>query len=347
MENIRIAEKENSEVEITGEIPAEKFERFRSAAVQNLSRHVHIDGFRKGHIPENILVRKIGEQAILEEMADLALKNTYPKIIAEKNIRAIGRPLVGITKLAKGNPLGFKITTAVMPTVTLTDYKKIAREALKAKENVTVEEAEVEETLRELRKLRARAQRDSGDSNAPASDTQEELPPVDDDFAKSLGGGLKNVEDLKNKLRENIRLEKERKLRDKKRLEIIEAIIAEADIPLPRIIIEGELDRMVERMKNDIARAGGTFEEYLKHIKKTEEDLRKEWTPDAEKRGKVQLILNKIAEEEGIAPEKDKVEKEVKHLLAHYKDAREEDVRVFAESIITNEAVFAFLEGLK
>lgn len=114
-----------SEVEITGEIPAEDFEHERQHAVIHLSEDIKIDGFRPGKAPEKVIIDKIGERNILDKMAILVLQREYPKIIEEKKIKAIGRPEITITKLAANNPLGFKIKTYVMPEVELPDYKKI------------------------------------------------------------------------------------------------------------------------------------------------------------------------------------------------------------------------------
>jgi len=85
--------------------------------------------------------------------------------------------------------------------------------------------------------------------------------------------------------------------------------------------------------------------QYLKHIKKTKEDLRGEWHTDAEKRSKVQMVLNKIAVLEDLHADKDKLDKEVKALMEHYKDASEDRARDYVESILTNEKVFEFLEN--
>jgi hypothetical protein len=52
-------------------------------------------------------------------MAELALSEHYPKIIEQEKIDAISRPEIAITKLARKNPLGFKIKTAVLPEIKL------------------------------------------------------------------------------------------------------------------------------------------------------------------------------------------------------------------------------------
>src|SRR6185369_9568778 len=106
-----------SEVEIEGEIDAEKFESYYPIAIKKLGEKVEIDGFRKGKIPENVLISKVGEMSLMEEMAELALSEAYAKILEDEKIDAISRPEISIVKLARKSPLGFKIKTATIPDV--------------------------------------------------------------------------------------------------------------------------------------------------------------------------------------------------------------------------------------
>lgn len=117
----------NSEIEITGEISADIFGSYRNEAIKELANEVKIDGFRDGKVPEDVLIKHIGDEAVLHRMALLALKKEYPKIINEHKIKAIGRPEIAITKMAKDNPLGFKIHLFVLPEIKLPDYKAIAK----------------------------------------------------------------------------------------------------------------------------------------------------------------------------------------------------------------------------
>lgn len=152
---IEIKKLPQSEIEITGEISAGDFENCREKALKDLSENIQVDGFRPGKVPEKILAEKIGEGAIMERMAEIALQKEYLKIIEEKNIHVIGRPEVVITKMAKGNPLGFKIKTAVMPEIELPDYKKIAKEitAASADSNETNSEALAKKRMEVLEKI--------------------------------------------------------------------------------------------------------------------------------------------------------------------------------------------------
>jgi FKBP-type peptidyl-prolyl cis-trans isomerase (trigger factor) len=75
------------------------------------------------------------------------------------------------------------------------------------------------------------------------------------------------------------------------------------------------------------------------------EDLKTEWRPYAEKKAKLQLIINRIAEVENIRPSKEDIDGEVSVILSQYKDADREKATVYAETVLTNEKVFQFLEG--
>ena len=89
------------------------------------------------------------------------------------------------------------------------------------------------------------------------------------------------------------------------------------------------------------------MDDYLTHLKKTKEDLAKEWAPDALKRAKVQLIISKIALEEKIEADPEIIKTEVANLLKVYKDATEDRTRAYVEMMLTNEKVFEWLENQK
>ena len=76
-------------------------------------------------------------------------------------------------------------------------------------------------------------------------------------------------------------------------------------------------------------------------------ELKTDWTPAAEKRAKLQLVLNEIAKTEKITPDAERVETQVKELLAHYKDADSHRVHTYVSTVLTNEAVMKMLEEVK
>ena len=358
MLKINVKKLPGSVVEIEGEMEADAFEEYWEKALKRIGENLEMDGFRKGKVPENVLLSKIPEAQILGEMAEMALSEHYPKILEENKIDAISRPEIAITKLARKNPLGFKIKTAVMPEMQLPDYKQIAKKTLaETKEedkNINVTEKEVEDTIMDIRKSRApkkhvtegakEEEKEPARNASGIADAGEELPELNDEFVQALGP-FKDVADFKIKLRENIKLEKENQLKEKTRLKIIEKIIDDTEIDLPEVLVEVELDKILYRMESDITQMGLKFEDYLKHLSKTVEDLRKEFRADAIKKAKLGLVLNEIAKVEKIVADETEVAKEVAHILEHYKDADPERARAHAENVLTNEKVFAFLEN--
>ncbi len=348
----------NSVVEIEGELPADAFESYFEKALKKLGEHVKLDGFRKGKVPESVLLANIPEISILEEMAELALAEHYPKIIEKEKIDAISRPEISITKLARKNPLGFKIKTAILPTIKLTDYKKSAKKIILSvtdkEKDITVTDKDLEDTIMDIRKSRAPKKHmadekphvhKEGEEHKHEEPTEAELPAFNDEFVQALGP-FKNIADFKEKLKENIKLEKQNLQKEKTRLKIIEEIIDASEMEIPEMLVELEIDKILYRMESDITQMGLKFEDYLKHLNKTKEDLRKDFTKDGEKKAKLALILNEIAKAEKIVADEEQVAKEVTAILEHYKDADPERARMHAENVLTNEAIFQFLENL-
>lgn len=349
--NINIKKLEKSEVEIEGEIAADILETYWPKAIKKIGENIEIDGFRKGKVPENILTSKIPEISILEEMAQMVLNDNYPKILEEEKIDAIGQPEITITKIARNNPLGFKIKTAVLPEIKLADYKKIAKETIDGltdeEKSTEVSEEDVLNTIEDIRKSRApkmhMAEAKEGDLTAQAEEIKEELPELNDEFVKGLGP-FTDVADFKAKLKENIALEKANQVKEKTRLKIVEKIIDASTAEIPQILVDSEVAKILYRMESDITTMGLNFDDYLKHLNKTKEDLRKDFTPDGEKKAKLGLILNEIAKAEKIEANPEEVAKEVAHILEHYKDADPTRAEMHAENVLTNELIFQFLE---
>jgi trigger factor len=171
-------------VEITGTLSWDDFSTYEKRAFDRLAAHLEIDGFRKGNVPEVVAKKHLGDELILADMAELALNELYPEIVKEHALDAIGRPTLAITKLARGNELGFTLTTAVLPAITLPDYKKIAK-GIAPKEAVAITEEEVDKVIENLRQIRAYGHVHDHDEPGHAHD--EPLPEVTDEFAKSFG----------------------------------------------------------------------------------------------------------------------------------------------------------------
>lgn len=365
----------SSVVEFKVAVDPTEFETYRAKAFASVQQSVSIDGFRKGNASEDAIVKKYGDMIILEEMANLALRDAYVKAVADYKISPISDPKVTITKLAKGNPLELTIIVPVLPEIALPSYKKIAKDAVSDNETITVTDKDIEDVIEELRKGRVHehdhhdhaghdhshhdsprhsvtaeaghSHEPSAVSPQPSAGPKAALPELNDEFAQSFGENFKTLDDLKTKVAENLRLEKEQKLREKRRSLIMEKLIAETHTELPEAMIEQELNNMLAQMKADMTKFGGTWEDYLKHSKKTEDEIKTSWRGDAVKRSMSQLILHKIAEAEKLYATDEEIEVELVRLLATVQDADEERAKAYLHQALSNEKVLKFLEESK
>lgn len=317
--NVKISKLPKSEVEIEAEIVAEAIAEAREIALKKTKETLEIPGFRVGHVPTDVAIKHVGEMHLLEQAASIVLDAEYGNIVTEHGIKAIGMPKITVTKLAPGNPLGFKIITAVLPEFSFDTYSEIAKKELA----------------------------DSSKKPEEFSTSDEEVNLVIEDLKKREGEKFKDSEDLRGKIKENITEQKKIQAKEKKRLGLAEKMIAAAAIDLPELLIEHELDVMLNQFKGDIEKAGLTYEGYLQQINKKEEDIKKDWRKNAENKASLQLILNHIAAKENIKPDEARVKQEMDHILKHFKDADRFRVRMYVENLLLNEAVFQFLENTK
>ncbi len=143
-----------SQVELEIEISPEEFDKYINQTILDLAKNAEVEGFRKGKAPVELAKQRIGEQKILIEAAESAIKDNYVKAVQENKIEPISHPEVEIIKMAKGNPFVFKVKVYLLPQVELPDYKKIASKIKKNEINVT--EKEIEETLEWAKKSRTK-----------------------------------------------------------------------------------------------------------------------------------------------------------------------------------------------
>ncbi len=357
---ITINKLEKSEVEIVGILEVTEFEKFEDKAIERIGERMELPGFRKGKAPATVIKENVSEMELLEEMAEAALSVNYIKILEDNKIDAIGRPQIAITKIAKGSDLEFKITTAVLPEMKLPDYKSIAGEENIKEENnkeIVVEEADIEKVIKDLRKMRAEQAKGSnheGHENMTEEEhaaahpeiPESEYPLFDDEFAKSFGD-FKTADELKEKIKSNLKVEKTTEQKDKVRLVIVEELVKHTEGEIPEILIQSETDKMMYKLQADITNIGFKFEDYLKQINKTEVDLRDEWRVDAEKRAKFQMIIHSISEKENLKPTEEEIERDVNQITTMYKDADPTRARAYVEQMMENEKVFTFLEAQK
>jgi len=159
-----------------------------------------------------------------------------------------------------------------------------------------------------------------------------ELPELDDEFAKRVSRWETLEElraDVRRRLDENVRTAARRRMSQ----ELLEKIAAANDIPVPEILVEREVEQILGDLRTSVARAGIAWDEYLQANGKTEEALRAEARPEAERRVKTTLLVEAIAKKEGIQATQADVEAELDALSAQYGQPREKIVQALQSNV--------------
>ena len=156
----------------------------------------------------------------------------------------------------------------------------------------------------------------------------QELPDLDEDFAKKLG--QEDVEGIKNLIRQNLEQEAKKKENQQFEIKLLNKMVEESEIgEVPEALIEAEKQKMYQELKNDLEKNGVTVEQYLEDIKKTEEELLEGFTEQATKRAKTALISRKLAEEhEQLQPTEEEIEEEVEKIRQANEESEEIEERL-------------------
>lgn len=142
---------EKSQVKLTVELTAEELLPYVEKAGRRLAEQMNIPGFRKGQAPMEVVVKQVGEMAVYEQAAELAVQKTLPQAIEQEKLRTVGQPAIALDKIAPGNPLVYTATVPLMPEVTVGDIKKITAK----KEEAKVTDEDVEKVLTNVRRMRS------------------------------------------------------------------------------------------------------------------------------------------------------------------------------------------------
>lgn len=181
---------------------------------------------------------------------------------------------------------------------------------------------------------------------------ERKTPEVTDEFAKSLGK-FKDLAEMRKSVTEGMEEEKKNEMKEKRRAEIIDALIDAIEVELPEVLIHEELHKMINEFGMQLEGMGMTMDQYLAQIKKTIDDIEKEWEPQAIKRVKAALALEEVAKEKEVEVKNEEVEEQMNKTLAQYKKIKDVEKNVdlgklynYIKGMLQNEKVLTLLESL-
>ncbi|MBI4233499.1 MAG: trigger factor [Chloroflexi bacterium] len=147
---------------------------------------------------------------------------------------------------------------------------------------------------------------------------EQQLPPLDDEFAQGVGEGYSSLEALREEMRRKLR-DKAGELASQRYNErVVEAATGSSFVELPPLLVERETDHLLEQEGRTLARINMSLDDHLKAIGKTQEAHREEFREPAIQRLRRFFVLSKIADLEGIEVSQDETDQ---HIEQQVKDS--------------------------
>ena len=177
---------------------------------------------------------------------------------------------------------------------------------------------------------------------------KKELPKLDDEFAKDVSefDTLKELkEDIKNKQQK----QNEEKAKYETQDAVIKALCENVKVDIPSGMVEMEIDNMIKDIEQRLSYQGLKLEQYLQMMGKTNEDMRKEYEPQAIEGIKSRLALEAVIKAEKIEATDKEIDEKMKEMAKNYgkEDDKEflknENVRNYIKQGIESEKAIDFL----
>ncbi len=175
--------------------------------------------------------------------------------------------------------------------------------------------------------------------------------PLNDEFAAKVGP-FKNLVELKDDIKKQLKDEKERRELQLYQSEVIAELTNKSKVVVPKALIDEQVERSEVEEKQNLARQGQTWQDHLKLEGITEEEHRKRNRPTAENIVKSSLILSQIAQDEKITVTSEEVDIRVQLLKGQYQDpqmheelSKPENLNGIRNQILT-EKTFQFLSDI-
>jgi trigger factor len=145
-----------------------------------------------------------------------------------------------------------------------------------------------------------------------------ELPTLDDEFAKDVDEEVETLDALKQKIKNRLVDSKKHEAEHHVRDSVVDKAAANAEIDLPAVMIDTEVDRMMQEFEQRLQMQGMNLELYFQFSGQDENALREQMKEEGEKRVRVSLTLEAIAAAENLEVSEEDVDAELNKMAETY-----------------------------
>ncbi len=138
----------DTRVIVTISLGEEELKAAEQVALKKLSKTVKVPGFRKGHVPLEMVAKHADQNELGQETLENAFSRAVAESFIENKLQALERPEVEIKKYVPGQDLEFTAEADVLPKVKLGDHKALKAE----KAPIKVAKKDIDEVIERIRK---------------------------------------------------------------------------------------------------------------------------------------------------------------------------------------------------
>ena len=146
-----------------------------------------------------------------------------------------------------------------------------------------------------------------------------ELPELDDEFVSDVSEKSETVDAYKAEVKAKIKERKENEGKQKREDQSVEQAVANAEMDIPEAMISFQSRQMVDDFARRIMQQGMTMEQYFQFTGLSEEKMKEEFKPEAEKRIRTRLTLEAIVAAENIEVSEERLDEELQKMADSYK----------------------------
>ena len=145
-----------------------------------------------------------------------------------------------------------------------------------------------------------------------------ELPELNDEFASEVSD-FDTLDEYKADIRKKLQEKKEPDAKVENENNVIEKVVENAQMELPQPMVDTQAREMVENYARRLQSQGLNINDYMKYTGMTPEKLMEQMRPEAEKRIKTRLVLEKVVEVENVEVSDEKLDEQINEIAASYK----------------------------
>lgn len=177
---------------------------------------------------------------------------------------------------------------------------------------------------------------------------KKELPELDDEFAKDVSE-FDTLKELKESIKEKQQKQNDEKAKYETQEAVIKAVCEDIQVEIPSGMVESEIDNMLKDIEQRLSYQGLKLEQYLQMMGKTEEEMKKEYEPQAIDAIKSRLALEAVIKAEKIEATDEEIDEKLKEMAKNYGKENDEEflknenVRNYLKQGLASEKAIDFL----